>query len=54
MSLATPHAWFLRGLENLSGGAGPGAALGPVAAILAFAAVVGSLAWLRSGRLLAP
>ena len=54
VSLATPHAWFLRGLENLSGGAGPGAALVPVAAILAFAAVVGSLAWLRTGRLLAP
>lgn len=53
-SLATPHAWFLRGLENLTGGAGPGAALGPVAAILAFAAVVGSVAWLRRGRLLAP
>ncbi len=52
LSLATPHAWFLRGLENLSGGAGPAAALGPTGAILAFAAVVGSLAWLRSGRLL--
>ena len=54
VSLATPHAWFLRGLENLSGGAGPGAALGPAAAMLAFAAVTGSLAWIRSGRLLAP
>lgn len=53
VSLATPHAWFLRGLENLTGGAGPGAALGPTLAILAFAAAVGSLAWIRSGRLLA-
>jgi ABC-2 type transport system permease protein len=52
VSLATPHAWFLRGLENLSGGSGPGEALVPALAILAFAFAVGSAAWLRRGRLL--
>lgn len=52
ISLATPHAWFLRGLENLSGGAGAGEALVPALAILAFGAAVGSAAWLRRGRLL--
>ena len=51
LSLATPQAWFLRGLENLTGGAGAGAALGPVVAMLAFAAVTGSLALMRIRRL---
>src|ERR1019366_2373897 len=53
VSLVTPQAWFLRGIDNLTGGAGPGAVLGPVAAILAFAAVAGSLAFMRVGRLVA-
>ena len=53
LSLATPQAWFLRGIQNLAGGAGAGAALGPAAAILAVAAVTGALAFLRSGRLVA-
>jgi ABC-2 type transport system permease protein len=53
LSLATPQAWFLRGIENLAGGAGPEVVLGPAAAMLAFAAVTGSLAFLRAGRLVA-
>ncbi len=53
LSLATPQAWFLRGLDNLTGGAGASAVLGPVAAMLAFAVVTGSLAFMRIGRLLA-
>jgi ABC-2 type transport system permease protein len=51
LSLVTPQAWFLRGIEDLGGGAGPGAAIGPAAAMLAFAAVTGALAFLRMGRL---
>jgi ABC-2 type transport system permease protein len=51
LSLATPQAWFLRGLDDLTGGAGAHAVLGPVAAILAFALVTGSLAVMRIGRL---
>jgi ABC-2 type transport system permease protein len=54
LSLATPQAWFLRGLENMTGGGGAGAVLGPVAAILAFAAVTGALALARAGKLVAP
>ncbi len=54
LSLATPQAWFLRGIDNLTGGASAGAALGPVAAILAFAAITGLLAFRRAGRLVAP
>lgn len=53
LSLATPQAWFLRGIENMTGGAGASAVLGPAAAILAFAVVTGSLAFLRQGRLVA-
>jgi ABC-2 type transport system permease protein len=51
LSLASPHGWFLRGLQELSGGAGPGAALGPTAAILAFAVVCGGLAAMRVDKL---
>ena len=51
LSLATPQAWFLRGIENMVGGAGPSAVIGPVAAILAFALVTGTLAAMRAGRL---
>ena len=51
LSLASPHAWFLRGLQEISGGAGVSAALGPVAAILAFAVVAGGLAAMRIHRL---
>ena len=54
LTLLTPHAWFLRGLENLAGGAGVGGVLGPAAAILAFAAVTGTIALTRMGRLIEP
>ena len=53
LSLATPQAWFMRGLENMAGGKGAGPALGPAAAILVFAAVTGTLAFVRLGRLVA-
>ncbi|MGZ4372520.1 MAG: ABC transporter permease [Gaiellaceae bacterium] len=53
LSLATPQAWFMRGLENMTGGAGVSAVLGPVAAILAFATITGALAFTRLGRLVA-
>jgi ABC-2 type transport system permease protein len=53
LSLATPQAWFLRGIENMTGGGGPSDVLGPVAAILAFALVTGTLAFARLGRLVA-
>jgi ABC-2 type transport system permease protein len=54
LSLATPQAWFLRGIENMTGGLGPSAVLGPVVAILAFAVITGTLAFARAGRLVAP
>jgi ABC-2 type transport system permease protein len=54
LSMATPHAWFLRGLGDLAGGGGVSDALVPAGAILAFAAVCGGIALLRVRRLLAP
>jgi ABC-2 type transport system permease protein len=53
LSLATPQAWFLRGIQNLAGGAGAHVVLGPTVAILVFAAVTGTLAFSRSRRLVA-
>lgn len=54
LSLLTPHAWFLRGLADLSGGRGVEAILPALGAILAFAAVTGGVALLRIGRLARP
>ena len=50
-SLATPQAWFLRGVEDLAAGDGVGAVAGPVFAMLAFAALMTALALPRVGRL---
>jgi ABC-2 type transport system permease protein len=54
VSLATPHAWFLRGLGELAGGGGPAAALPATGAMLAFAAVTLGLALLRLRRVVQP
>jgi len=54
LSLATPHAWFLRGLADLSGGGSAASVLPAVGAILVFAVVTGGLALLRLGRLARP
>ncbi|HEX5948860.1 MAG TPA: ABC transporter permease, partial [Actinomycetota bacterium] len=51
LSLLTPHAWFLRGLGDLAGGAGPGAVLPAAGAMLVFAAVTGGVALLRLKKL---
>ena len=44
LSLATPHAWFLRGLGDLQGGQ-VSDILPSVAALLVFAVVTGGIAW---------
>jgi ABC-2 type transport system permease protein len=50
LSLLTPHAWFLRGLADLTGGGGVADILPAVGAILAFAAVTGLAAMARLKR----
>jgi ABC-2 type transport system permease protein len=54
VSLATPHAWFLRGLGELTAGGGPASVLPAVAAMSAFAAVTLGLALLRLRRVVQP
>jgi linearmycin/streptolysin S transport system permease protein len=51
LSDATPQAWFLRGIQNLAGGAGVHVVLGPALAILAIGAVAAAVATLRANRL---
>jgi ABC-2 type transport system permease protein len=53
-SLATPHAWFLRGLGELAGGGGVGSVLPAAGAMLAFAAVTMGVALLRLRRVVQP
>lgn len=45
LTFLTPHAWFMRGLGELAGDASWTAALPAVGAILIFAIVCGSIAW---------
>jgi ABC-2 type transport system permease protein len=52
LSLLTPHQWFLRGLTEMTAGGDATDALPAVGAILAFTAVVGGVALLRSRKLL--
>lgn len=54
LSLITPHAWFLRGLGDLQSGGGLTDILVPTAAILAFAVVLGGIAFVRQQRLVQP
>jgi ABC-2 type transport system permease protein len=51
LTYLTPHAWFLRGLADLSGGeASWTAALPSVGAILGFAVIASSVAWMQMRR----
>jgi ABC-2 type transport system permease protein len=53
LSYLTPHAWFMRGLAQISGGAEWTAALPAVGALLLFALVLGSAGWVLLNRRLA-
>jgi linearmycin/streptolysin S transport system permease protein len=54
IGLATPHAWFMRGLGELAAGGGPGSVLPAAAAMSAFAMVFGAIALLRLRKLVRP
>ncbi len=45
LSYLTPHAWFMRGLADISGGAEWTAALPAAGALLLFSVVFGAVAW---------
>lgn len=50
LSLITPHAWFLRGLGDLAGGAAWTAALPSAGAMMLFAVVTGVIGWFMLRR----
>ena len=50
LTYLTPHAWFMRGLAEISGGAEWTAALPSVAALFTFFLVLGSIAWVLLRR----
>ena len=50
LSFLTPHAWFIRGLGDLADGAEWTAALPATGAILVFAVVFGTVAWVMLRR----
>ena len=50
LTFITPHAWFMRGLGDLAGGAEWTAALPAVGAMLVFALVTGTLGWVMVNR----
>jgi ABC-2 type transport system permease protein len=54
VSLITPHAWMMRGMGELSGGASTAADLGaPILALLLFGGITGAIALARSRHLVA-
>ncbi|MEW6059111.1 MAG: ABC transporter permease [Actinomycetota bacterium] len=53
LSLITPHAWLMRGFQELAGGASALDILPSVGAVLAFAVVLGGIALARADRLAA-
>jgi ABC-2 type transport system permease protein len=50
LSLITPHAWFIRGLSDIAGGASWVAALPSVGALLGFALISGAIGWVFMAR----
>ncbi|MGA7228974.1 MAG: ABC transporter permease, partial [Acidimicrobiia bacterium] len=50
LSYLTPHAWFIRGLGDISGGASWTAALPAAGAMLLFALVLGGAGWMVLAR----
>ena len=50
LTFITPHAWFMRGLGDLAGGAQWTAALPAVGAMLVFAVVTGTIGWVMVNR----
>ncbi len=53
LTYLTPHAWFMRGLGDLAGGAPWTNALPATGAMLLFAAITGSISWVLMNRRLA-
>jgi ABC-2 type transport system permease protein len=53
LSLLTPHAWFLRGIDDLAAGTGIAAVLPSIAVLVAIGVVTGGLGLARARRVVA-
>ena len=54
LSLLTPHAWFIRGVNDLAGGGGIGTVAGSILVLLAVGAVTGGVGLARARRVVTP
>jgi ABC-2 type transport system permease protein len=54
LSNLTPHAWFLRGVNDLAADGGIGTVLGPLAILVAVAVISGGLGLARARRVVVP
>jgi len=54
LSLMTPHAWFIRGINDLAAGGGPEAVAGSILVLLAIGAVTGGIGLTRARRVVTP
>jgi ABC-2 type transport system permease protein len=54
LSILTPHAWFLRGIDDLSAGGGIAAVATPVAVLVTVGLVTGGVGLLRARQVVAP
>lgn len=54
LSMLTPHAWFLRGIDDLAGGGGIAVVAPSLAVLVAIGAVTAGLGLLRARRVVAP
>ena len=54
LSLVTPHAWFLRGINDLAAGGGIAVVAPSLAVLVAVGVVTGGLGLLRARQVVAP
>ena len=54
LSLLTPHAWFIRGINDLAAGGGIGTVAGSIVVLLALGAVTGGIGLARARRVVTP
>lgn len=50
LSILTPHAWFIRGVDELGGGGDLASVLGPIAVLIVVGVVTGGIGLLRAHR----
>ena len=54
LSLLTPHAWFIRGINDLAAGGGIGTVAGSMLVLLTVGAVTGGIGLARARKVVTP